>query len=46
MAVHGWPHWFQVVLTVLELVFPPVWFWLADADERAVRHRPATPATA
>ncbi|MET9675773.1 DUF4345 domain-containing protein [Streptomyces sp. NPDC006482] len=34
LAVHGWPHSFQVALTVIELVFPPVWFWLADADER------------
>ncbi|MFJ8017945.1 DUF4345 domain-containing protein [Streptomyces sp. NPDC096339] len=35
LAVHGWPHWFQVVLTVIELVMPPLYFWLADADEKA-----------
>ncbi|MET9953264.1 DUF4345 domain-containing protein [Streptomyces sp. NPDC006339] len=46
LAVHGWPHWFQVVLTVIELVFPPVWFRLADADERAFRTRTATSAPA
>ncbi|MFI7102267.1 DUF4345 domain-containing protein [Streptomyces sp. NPDC050161] len=37
LAVHGWPHWFQVVLTVIELVLPPVFFWLADAEEKASR---------
>lgn len=35
MLVHGQPHWFQVVLTVVELVLPPVFFWLASADEKA-----------
>ncbi|AHH98014.1 DUF4345 domain-containing protein [Kutzneria albida] len=35
LVVHGTPHWFQVPLTVLELVLPPVFFWLATADERA-----------
>ncbi|MBC9717495.1 DUF4345 domain-containing protein [Streptomyces sp. TRM66268-LWL] len=39
LAVHGWPHSFQVALTVLELALPSVWFWLADADERASRER-------
>ncbi|MFG3255802.1 DUF4345 domain-containing protein [Streptomyces sp. NPDC048172] len=39
LAVHGWPHAFQVALTVIELALPPVLFWLADADERA---RPAS----
>ncbi|MEU2040941.1 DUF4345 domain-containing protein [Nocardia niwae] len=34
VAVHGWPHWFQIVLTAVELVLPPVYFWLADADEK------------
>ncbi|WP_310727373.1 DUF4345 domain-containing protein [Streptomyces sp. N2A] len=34
LAVHGPPQWFQVPLTVLELVLPPVYFWLADAEER------------
>ncbi|MEU6113139.1 DUF4345 domain-containing protein [Streptomyces sp. NPDC047117] len=33
LAVHGWPHWFQVVLTVIELVLPPLFFWLANAEE-------------
>ncbi|MEV3896141.1 DUF4345 domain-containing protein [Streptomyces anulatus] len=37
LAVHGWPHPFQVALALIELAFPPVWFWLADADERASR---------
>ncbi|MFB7600307.1 DUF4345 domain-containing protein [Streptomyces sp. NPDC056160] len=37
LAVHGWPHWFQIALTVIELGLPPVYFWLADAEERAVR---------
>ncbi len=35
LAVHGRPHWFQLVLTVIELVLPLLWFWLAPADERA-----------
>ncbi|MFH9366786.1 DUF4345 domain-containing protein [Streptomyces anulatus] len=39
LAVHGWPHPFQVALALLELAFPPIWFWLADADERASRER-------
>ncbi|WP_431969262.1 DUF4345 domain-containing protein [Nocardia sp. bgisy134] len=34
LAVYGWPHWFQIVLTVIEFVLPPVYFWLADADEK------------
>ncbi|MCB5182314.1 DUF4345 domain-containing protein [Streptomyces antimicrobicus] len=36
LAVHGRPHWFQIVLTVIELGLPPVFFWLADAEERVV----------
>lgn len=32
LAVHGQPQWFQVVLTVIELVLPPVFVWLAAAD--------------
>ncbi|MGO4613359.1 DUF4345 domain-containing protein [Nocardia sp. 2YAB30] len=37
MAVYGWPHWFQLVLTALEVVLPPIYFWLAaDADEKRV----------
>ncbi|MFE5680201.1 DUF4345 domain-containing protein [Streptomyces erythrochromogenes] len=35
LAVHGWPHGFQVGLLVVELVMPPLYFWLAGADERA-----------
>ncbi|MEW1638159.1 DUF4345 domain-containing protein [Streptomyces sp. NPDC093801] len=37
LAVHGWPHWFQIALAVIELGLPPVFFWLADAEERALR---------
>ncbi|NED12796.1 DUF4345 domain-containing protein [Streptomyces sp. SID9124] len=40
LAAHGWPHPFQVALTAIELALPPVWFWLAAADERTTR-RPA-----
>ncbi|MEU1281212.1 DUF4345 domain-containing protein [Streptomyces sp. NPDC005805] len=36
LAVHGWPHWFQIALTALELALPPVLFWLADAEEKAL----------
>ncbi|MGW4894020.1 DUF4345 domain-containing protein [Kitasatospora sp. NPDC004240] len=35
LAAEGRPHGFQVALTVLELALPPVYFWLADADEKA-----------
>ncbi|MEU5592801.1 DUF4345 domain-containing protein [Streptomyces sp. NPDC020298] len=35
LAVHGWPQWFQIALAVIELGLPPVFFWLADAGERA-----------
>ncbi len=44
LLAHGQPHWFQVVLTVLELALPPVFLWLSPADERA--HRAARPAAA
>ncbi|MET9143947.1 DUF4345 domain-containing protein [Streptomyces sp. NPDC004042] len=37
LAVDGRPHWFQLVLTVLELGLPPVYFWLAAAEERELR---------
>ncbi|MEU1665771.1 DUF4345 domain-containing protein [Streptomyces sparsogenes] len=37
LAVHGRPHWFQIALTVIELGLPPVFFWLADAEERTPR---------
>jgi hypothetical protein len=36
LAVHGWPHWFQVVLAVVELVLSPLLFWLADAEEKSL----------
>ncbi|MFG2894769.1 DUF4345 domain-containing protein [Streptomyces sp. NPDC048248] len=39
LAVDGWPHWFQVVLTAVELVLPPLIFWLADSEEKAVRRQ-------
>ncbi|MFJ2893767.1 DUF4345 domain-containing protein [Streptomyces sp. NPDC087218] len=42
LAVHGWPHWFQVVLAVVELVLAPVLLLLADAGERAEAERRAT----
>ncbi|MEU8685179.1 DUF4345 domain-containing protein [Streptomyces sp. NPDC048611] len=41
MAVHGSPQWFQTALTVVELALPPLYFWLAAADERAVAARPS-----
>ncbi|KIF06277.1 hypothetical protein PL81_08440 [Streptomyces sp. RSD-27] len=37
LAVHGWPHWFQIALAAIELGLPPLFFWLADAGERALR---------
>lgn len=37
LALHGWPQWFQIALAVIELSLPPVFFWLADAEERALR---------
>ncbi|MEU9117520.1 DUF4345 domain-containing protein [Streptomyces sp. NPDC048483] len=37
LALHGWPQWFQILLTAIELGLPPVFFWLADAEERALR---------
>ncbi|MFJ8209061.1 DUF4345 domain-containing protein [Streptomyces sp. NPDC096033] len=36
IAVHGWPHGFQVALGALELVLSPLFLWLADAEERAL----------
>jgi hypothetical protein len=32
----GVPQVFQVVLTVMEVVLPPLFFWLATADEKAM----------
>ncbi|MFI8320161.1 DUF4345 domain-containing protein [Streptomyces sp. NPDC085529] len=37
LAVEGRPHAFQIALTVVELALPPVFFWLADAEERTSR---------
>jgi hypothetical protein len=42
LAVYGQPQWFQSVLTVIELGLPPVYFWLADADEKATRGVPGS----
>jgi hypothetical protein len=38
MAVHGQPHWFQIPLIVLEIVLPPVFFWLASGRAKADLH--------
>ncbi|WP_067863100.1 DUF4345 domain-containing protein [Nocardia shimofusensis] len=35
IAAHGWPHGFVIVLTVLELALPPVYFWLARGTEES-----------
>ncbi|MFJ9867778.1 DUF4345 domain-containing protein [Streptomyces sp. NPDC101165] len=45
LAVHGWPQWFQTVLAVIELSLPPVFFWLASAEERIPRSDVETVAT-
>lgn len=37
MLAHGQPHWFQIPLSVIEVVLPFVFFWLAAADEKRVR---------
>ncbi|MEU8890019.1 DUF4345 domain-containing protein [Streptomyces sp. NPDC048442] len=34
LATAGQPHSFQIVLLVIELALPPVYFWLATADEK------------
>ncbi|WP_433656663.1 DUF4345 domain-containing protein [Nocardia sp. CA-128927] len=34
VAVYGWPQWFQIVLTAIEVVLPPIYLWLATADEK------------
>ncbi|ONM47820.1 DUF4345 domain-containing protein [Nocardia donostiensis] len=41
LAVYGWPHWFIVALGVIELVLPPVFFWLTKSAD-TTRH-PAHP---
>ncbi|MEC3980578.1 DUF4345 domain-containing protein [Amycolatopsis sp. H20-H5] len=45
LIVYGQPQWFQLVLTVVELVLPPVFFWLSTADEKAAALLPGTGAT-
>lgn len=40
LLVHGRPQVFQLVLTGIEIGLPPVYLWLADADERAASPRP------
>lgn len=45
LAVAGRPQWFQLALTAIEVTLPPVFFWLADAEERTERV-PAEPAPA
>jgi hypothetical protein len=40
---YGPPQWFQLVLTVLELLLPPVFLWLADAEEHPAQKRARTP---
>lgn len=47
MISNGAPHWFQIVLTVVELVFPPLYLVMATADENdhATRHRAAPDGT-
>jgi hypothetical protein len=44
LAEAGRPQWFQLVLTSFELALPPLYFWLADADERAQTERAQMPA--
>ncbi|MEU9132874.1 DUF4345 domain-containing protein [Kitasatospora sp. NPDC048540] len=44
IAIHGWPQWFQIVLTATELALPPVYFILATADEKATATQSDEPA--
>lgn len=43
LATRGQPHWFQLVLTIVELALPPLYFWLSrtpdakDATSASVR---------
>lgn len=32
LVVHGRPHWFQLVLTAVELGLPPLYVWLAGRE--------------
>jgi Domain of unknown function (DUF4345) len=36
---NGRPHWFQEVLTAIEIVIPAVFFGIADADDKAELQR-------
>ncbi|MFD6156586.1 DUF4345 domain-containing protein [Nocardia sp. NPDC060256] len=45
VAVYGWPHWFQIVLTAIEVVLPPIYFWLATADEKRTATTPMAAGT-
>jgi hypothetical protein len=44
LAVYGAPHGFQLVLTAIELVLPPVLWLMAGVDENRGEHR--SPGTA
>ncbi len=39
MIQYGAPHWFQIPLTVIELVLPPVYVWLASRSNVSVLQR-------
>ncbi|PXY28452.1 DUF4345 domain-containing protein [Prauserella muralis] len=41
LLIHGQPQWFQLVLTAVEVVLPPLFFLLAAADEKATARREA-----
>ncbi|WP_330179240.1 DUF4345 domain-containing protein [Nocardia sp. NBC_01503] len=43
IAVYGWPHWFQLVLTAIEVVLPPVYFWLAAIQDQRTRATETAP---
>ncbi|MEU7138489.1 DUF4345 domain-containing protein [Nocardia sp. NPDC046473] len=45
VAVYGWPNWFQIVLTAIEVVLPPIYFWLAAADEKRTATTPLAGST-
>jgi len=34
-VIYGWPHWLQIGESVLELILPLLFFWLAAADEQS-----------
>jgi hypothetical protein len=39
LVVEGRPHWFQLVLTAVELVVPFLFFWLLGTSDRRRRRR-------